>query len=263
MAEYHSRYYDKKYFLVFVIPSYPKNTEQRNAIRSTWMQVSRWDVLDKLDEEFYKRIKVIFIFGQMPSGQAFSAGFIEEQSLNNDMIVVEDITEGQFSLRPKVIWALKHSFDNFDFDFLVKTDDDILVNLPLLLLDLMTLPRGRVYCGRCLSKVGRAPQQWLYCSGGGYVLSRDLVGDILSLPGSVYQPRLPHEDILAGWLVWNVHNATRHTVRATHVPQALSLVKYRCGATNFWFYHGYKYTPPLRLVRDFETVFSSGAVVEC
>lgn len=256
---------NNKHFLVFIIPSHPKNTRRRNVIRSTWMQFTRWNVLNNLDEDRYKELKFIFIFGKMESNQTYSAEFTRELSENNDMLIDENIAEGSNSLRPKVLLGMRYTYSNFDFDYLIKTDDDVLVNLPLLLQDLMANPRQPVYWGRCLGLVGREPQRWRYCSGGGYILSRDLVQDILALPQRVFQPRIVAEDVAIGWFVWNVNNSSLSSdhIRAEHKTQALLLDKYKCGALRYWFYHGYKYEPANRMLKDFESVFMESRVLMC
>ncbi|KAL5266327.1 hypothetical protein ACHWQZ_G003674 [Mnemiopsis leidyi] len=186
----------------------------------------------------------------------------DEVSNNDDIFILKNITEGRVSLRYKNMWGFRYSHEHFNFEYLVKTDDDIIVNLPKLISDLSKYPTGYYYLGRCVNVVGKPPQRWHYCSGGGYVLSRDLVTEIVNLPRTVHRPRMKPEDVFTGWLVWNVNNSTEHSVWPGSIA-ALGLSRYKCGLFNKWFYHGYKKVNPEDRLEVFRKYFMSNTPFSC
>jgi hypothetical protein len=137
----------ENYFLVFIIPSKPDNVEVRKAIRQTWSNVSNWSVELAGVEEPYKKIKIMFIFG---SEHAHYQDFEQELELHgNDMYIIDNLVENRDSLKYKVLWGMQQAVNRYEFTYLIKTDDDIAVNLPLLISELRTLPRERYYTGNC------------------------------------------------------------------------------------------------------------------
>ena len=136
----------EKYFLVFAIPSRPTNVALRNAIRKTWSNTTSWsDSLSDVEEK-HKQIKLMFIFG---SDHKYDPAFEEELKQNNDMFVVGNLTENRISLKYKVLWAMQQSLYRYEFSYFIKTDDDIAVNLPLLIKELISRPREHFYTGNC------------------------------------------------------------------------------------------------------------------
>ena len=262
----------ESYFVVFIIPTHPRKVDTRQLIRQTWANVSAWSLLREMDEET-KKIKLMFILGRLPSNKyssQYSAEFNKELSQNqDDMFVVDDITDGYQSLRQKVTWGMNYSHLHYNFKYLVKTDDDISVNLPVLLQALLKFRPGLRYTGSCINKSGRKPQRFTYCSGGGYVLSYELLGHVLNLPYTVYNRTLKPEDAFTGWLVWNVnqlnnvYNTTQYSVRAKWAVRALSLARYRCGKITRWFYHGYKKKPIEFRLQQFKDVFMNDTAIDC
>ena len=259
--------YEDNYNIVFVIPTHPSKITIRQAIRETWANVSAWSLLANEDGDKIK-IKVMFVIGALES-DSYSAEFEEELSQNDDIFVVSNITEGYYSLRYKVLWGMEYSYQHYKFDYLVKTDDDIIVNLPVLIEALSSLTPGLRYTGNCNRAVGSKPQRWKYCSGGGYILSRDLIGHILKLPETVHNHSMKPEDVFTGWLVWNVnnlnnvYNSTEFTVRPRYNFRALSLGKYKCGDLNKWFYHGYRGKKYDYRVELFREVFMNNSTIIC
>ena len=248
------------YFIVFVIPTHPRKVQQRNVIRKTWAKIDEWSLLAEEDEE-KKRIKVLFVCGNVTAEDSTDE-FKEEVSNNEDIFILKNITEGRVSLRYKNMWGFRYSHQHFDFEYLVKTDDDIIVNLPKLITDLSKYRRGYYYLGRCVNVVGSPPQRWNYCSGGGYVLSFDLVTEMLNLPERVHRPRMKPEDVFTGWLVWNVNNNTEHSVKPGSV-KTLGLSRYVCGSFNKWFYHGYKRIDPEERLKVFRKYFMKNTPLNC
>ena len=107
--------------------------------------------------------------------------FLEEVKTHNDIWINDILNEERRVLKYKVIWGMLRSLQEFDFDYLVKTDDDIFVDLPLLLRYMIPLNRTNTYTGNCKFKYGGWDEfpVYPYCSGGGYVLSQDVVSAIM------------------------------------------------------------------------------------
>ena len=262
----------ENYSIVFIIPTHPRKVDTRQLIRQTWANVSAWSLLKDVDEEI-KKIKLMFILGRFPSNKYssnYSSEFNKELSQNrDDMFVVNDITDVYRSLRKKVIWGMNYSYHHFNFKYLVKTDDDVAVNLPVLLQALSRPAPGLRYTGYCVNKSGNKAQRFAYCSGGGYALSYDLLGHVLNLPSSVFNHTLIPEDAFPGWLVWNVnqlnyvYNTTQYSVRPKWAVRAFSLGRYKCGALRKWFYHGYKNTPIEFRLQQFHEAFMNNTGNEC
>ena len=262
----------ENYFVVFIIPTHPRKVDTRQLIRQTWANVSAWSLLKEMEEET-KKIKLMFILGRLPSDKyssQYSSEFNKELSQNqDDMFVVNDITDSYKSLRQKVTWGMNYSHQHYNFKYLVKTDDDIAVNLPVLLQALSKLRPGLRYTGYCINKSGRKPQRFTYCSGGGYVLSYELLGHVLNLPYTVHNRTMKPEDAFTGWLVWNVnqlnnvYNTTLYSVRAKWAVRALSLARYKCGKITRWFYHGYKKKPIEFRLQQFEDAFMNNTAIDC
>ena len=137
----------EKYFLVFAIPSDPAHVELRNAIRSTWSNVTSWgNSLSGLENQ-HKRFKLMFIFG---SEHRFNKQLNNELKMHrDDMFFIAGLEDTYKSLKSKVLWAMKEALHSYDFTYFIKTDDDIVVDLPLLINELLLLPRDHYYTGNC------------------------------------------------------------------------------------------------------------------
>ena len=240
----------ERYFLVIGIPTMTSHTAQRTAIRRTWRNVSRWAALKDV-QDHYKQIKLMFLFGKLEN-QTFSEEFKREMKENDDMYVINGLQEGRLVLKYKVLWALKRSL-TFDYDYFVKTDDDIFVNLPLMLQSLIMSPRERVYTGGCLHAYGGwgGYPTWKYCSGGGYVLSRDVVMAMEKLPQEVHNVRFKPEDAYTGWMVHKLNTLTDFKVKVFN-QGLLKVGMYKCGPfIRKWFYH---YVRPYKMESFFQMI---------
>ena len=98
---------------------------------------------------------------------------------------------------------MKKSVELFDYKYFIKIDHDTLVDLPNLAKGIRTLRDENVYTGACTFRIanGEYKNLFSYCGGGGYILSRDLVEKISSLPEKNINILLIPEDEYTGWLV--------------------------------------------------------------
>ena len=137
----------EKYFLVFAIPSDPHHVELRRTIRKTWSNITSWgNSLSRIDD-WHKRFKLMFIFG---SEHEFNQNFENELKMHgDDMFIIDGLEDNYSTLKDKVLWAMTKALHSYDFTYFIKTDDDIVVNLPKLLADSRKLPTDHYYAGNC------------------------------------------------------------------------------------------------------------------
>lgn len=162
--------------LVLVISS-PANSQQRDVIRQTWLSLSR-------KNHDYQAFFVIGSRG-LNSKQEYDINL--EKSLHNDLISLP-IQDAYGDLTKKVLKSMEFSEKNYRFDYLLKADDDTMVDIEKVLKELKTMNDPLLYWGFF---DGRAPVQtkgkWAdplyrlcdryipYALGGGYVLGKDIV----------------------------------------------------------------------------------------
>ena len=101
---------------------------------------------------------------------------------------------------------MEKSVELFDDKYFIKIDHDTLSDLPNFAKGIPTLRDENVYTGACTFRIanGEYKNLFSYCGGGGYILSRDLVEKISSLPEEDINISLIPEDGYTGWLVAEV-----------------------------------------------------------
>ena len=229
----------EKYFAVFLIPTLPGKVNARKTIRETWANFTAWAAFTPAEQE-YLNFKLMFIVGNTRD-KPYSSEFIEESFKNKDIVIASALEEHRMVLKYKVLWGLQRIQRLYDYKFIVKTDDDILVNLPLVLKKLQSLQHNNmVYGGDCYRRYGGfgGLPRYKYCSGGGYFLSRDMVTSLMGLGLEVHNVPFRPEDGYIGWLVYNVNKNLNFSLEVPkQFPDVLSLVGYKCGTFKHWFYH--------------------------
>ncbi|XP_062139536.1 beta-1,3-galactosyltransferase 5-like [Drosophila sulfurigaster albostrigata] len=130
--------------MLIVIHSAPANVEKRTAIRATWGSESIISVNSTL--------RLLFLFGRADNEDE-QLQLLQEQGLYGDMLQ-GNFRDAYFNLSYKHVMALKW-FDNHchTAQLLLKVDDDIYVNTPLLLQRQPALlyqrqPRELLLCAR-------------------------------------------------------------------------------------------------------------------
>lgn len=204
--------------LIFMIMSSPFGAPKRAAIRRSWLAL------------YEKRVREVkftgkFVIGTKGIADSRLTELSNEQLLFNDIVHFDDFQDSFHNLTVKVlrsiVWAKKH----YQFDYLIKCDDDTFIQIDRLVRALrqMNCPRY-LYWGYFTGKgrpdlIGKwAERQWYLCPhyipyamGGGYVLSRQLVNVIANLSHvlQIYN----NEDVTVGlWMA--PYNITRiHDIR--------------------------------------------------
>ena len=196
----------QKYRLLIMVTSQSNGFGRRSNIRSTWG--STWHQRTDLPSW-----KTIFQLG-LPNDHKMQNSTLEEATKYKDMIF-GNLTDTFYTLSVKVIvgfeWATKYC----DFDFLLKTDDDVFVNIPNVFkfLSEPDIPRHRLYAGNVHFRSG--PIRWRskyrvttleypyrqyprFTSGGGMVLSRDVAAGMVNIHNNSNYFKL--DDVYVGML---------------------------------------------------------------
>lgn len=174
------------FHLLILITSNLKNFERRHTIRMTWGEdpVSR-----------NRKWKTYFLVGRTDDNFHLYQLSLEIQRYGD--IVLADTIEDFYNLAPKLHMGFEWANKYCDYKFLMKGDDDVFVNVPRLLdfLDDAGTPKESLYAGNChyaanVFRDGRygisKEEYWKdiyprYCSGGGYILTKDVVEKFLSV----------------------------------------------------------------------------------
>ncbi|XP_035793137.1 uncharacterized protein LOC118467134 [Anopheles albimanus] len=120
--------------VLVLVHSAPANVEKRDTIRSTW---GRPD----------SRARLIFLLGAVNTSAAQRA--IEEESLTNDDIVQGSFVDAYRNMTYKHVMALKwYNYHCPDARYVLKVDDDVFINTPVLydVLQLVAPQRNLLLC---------------------------------------------------------------------------------------------------------------------
>ena len=168
------------YTLLILVTSNILHFDRRTLIRHTWGNDRNCNMF---------KWKVFFLVGRTHDGLHLNKLSCEADMFND--VIFGDTYEHFFNLTFKLQMGFEWSVNYCKFKYLLKADDDVFVNLPKLfafLYDKET-PRSRLYAGNVhyAAKVFRSgkyavskKEYWKkiyprYCSGGGFVLSNDVV----------------------------------------------------------------------------------------
>ena len=249
------RYAGSYPYMIFLIPSRLEDFQRRQQVRLTWLDLACWEASGELNVTGpgHMQFKAMFILGNISAAE-------EDPNLSNqldteigeyeDVYVNTLIPEGR-GIRDKVLWGLQESINTYNYSYLVKVDQDTVVDLPNLLQE--PLPLEQVYTGNCLKKpkVGDFTD-FKYCLGGGYVMSRDVVEGVVREGREVMGQS---EDVQIGWNndedAWVGYLVNRMGLQPQHSPRALlNFQGFEMYNFNFWFYHWLK--RPEKLSRLYE-----------
>lgn len=179
-------------FLLVIVCSAVSNTDARNAIRDTWMKAKRVQngtLLSAL-ENITLGVKVAFLLGETTNETIQNDVYLENE-LHGD-IIQEGFYDSYLNLTLKSVMLLKWVTTYCpEVSFVLKTDDDMFVNIPALVGYLSTIHRQNVIVGylfcharpvKDLRSKWYSPQFMFdgkeypdYVSGTGYVMSGKIV----------------------------------------------------------------------------------------
>jgi len=196
--------------LAVMIISAPNNFNLRDTLRSTWL---------KLNPSKGSLVKHFFIVGVENLNADTLRKLRQENTVEGDLILMEDLTDSYANLTLKVTRGFAHLSTSNPYRFIMKTDDDSFVRLDSLVREVEGLRIG----GKCFYWGffdGRARVQrkgkWKeteynlcdlylpYALGGGYVLSKKCSDFIIRNAGML--KKYNSEDVSVGtWLAATDH----------------------------------------------------------
>ena len=183
----------KKYFLLILISSSPhdeSHREKRNAIRTTWGQCDQLYLMYTESKQLPKDISCRLVFFM---GRTFNDTSIIQESKQYGDILIADYIDSYGNITNKLLLTFKWS-NQFPPTFVLKTDDDVFVHVPRLILKLVTIKDRRYYGGIIwVGTVNRDPKRrhfvsyntfgesWFppFCKGAFYVFSGELLPKLL------------------------------------------------------------------------------------
>lgn len=174
-----------KYRLIILILTSPENFEQRNAIRKTWLSEKHASV---------KHLFAVGTWGVLPEQRE---KLLLEDKRFNDLLLLPHLQDAYGILTKKLLYSLKEIYKYYDFDYLLKCDDDTYVIVDKILRELDKWQnkgtKKELYWGFFNGKaqVKRSgpwkETDWFLCDyylpyalGGGYILSYNLIRFIIS-----------------------------------------------------------------------------------
>lgn len=230
---------DTLYLVLMLIHSALNQTQKRNAIRKTWLSS---DMLGDTPTTYW------FLIGGKGVSEEENVNLEQEQKRCNDLMILWDIKNDYYELTSRSLHSMVHIINNYNFVYMLKTDDDYFLNTPVILSELNSIyPRERFYWGRfsCHNPPmdgGRWDEkEWHWCDvyypyayGGMYVLSQDVVQLIVDNSKSLHHYSC--EDVSVGaWLApYNLYRVNdgriyvQHGTRcsrgyiAIHIPHRLA-----------------------------------------
>ena len=204
-------------FLIMLISSHPNHFEARQAIRATWGNNNGF-ILNK-------KVRLRFIIGQQTDfSQTYQKKLEIQSKIHKEYFLYQDIIQANFSeshrnLTLKVVLGLKWVSSNCpNTKFVFKGDDDVFVNVEALVRYLSSLGNltglylGSINNGfvvRDETSKYFVPESMYpatfyppFMSGGGYVLSGDIILQLYQTSISTYL--LPLDDVYQGILTKRV-----------------------------------------------------------
>ena len=171
---------DQMLTLLVLVMTGPKNQDQRDAMRKTWLKASFGS----------SEVSHYFVIGTKQQPAEVLAVLDKEQAEHQDLLLLEDFQDAYERLTEKLALMLEWADKNLDFQFLFKADDDTYAILDTIVNELKSdkqnvndLFWGYFYGRGRVKKSGPWKEtSWKLCDyylpyarGGGYVLSRPLV----------------------------------------------------------------------------------------
>ena len=170
------------YKLLVMVTSHSRNSWRRSWIRTLWGNKTMWQM---------RGWRIVFVVGKEEDNSVL-ASITNEAKKYND-ILVEDVIEDFYQLSKKLIVSFTWALRNINFEYLLKTDDDTFINIDnaFEFVNKNISPNGyfgNVVFDNMVERVGRygvskkehlADYYSPYCSGGGFIMTRTTVSEIL------------------------------------------------------------------------------------
>lgn len=192
-----------KFNMLVLIQSYISHGDRRNSIRKSWGNCTT-------NNPAYKW-KVLFIIGTTKEER--DPNLLSEEMFKHNDLLFFKTGESFYNLTEKLQKSFQWITRHCDFRYLLKADDDVFVNMGALYdyLGQERMPKTELFTGQVMwwSEVYRDGRYAIdkgypravyprYCSGGGYILSHDVVMKFVKL--FPYVPYMRIDDAYFGEL---------------------------------------------------------------
>eukprot|EP01063_Lacrimia_lanifica_P030152 TRINITY_DN4747_c0_g3_i1.p1 TRINITY_DN4747_c0_g3~~TRINITY_DN4747_c0_g3_i1.p1 ORF type:complete len:412 (+),score=108.00 TRINITY_DN4747_c0_g3_i1:49-1236(+) len=246
--------------VLFGILSAPKYAEKRDACRQTWFKYKGYGT----------QWKAVFLLAGTKD-ETLMAAMRAEQEQHGDLLVNTTFEDGYYKITQKVSyfvnWAVEQQ--DFEFDYVVKTDDDSFWQMDLFLADLKTQPRKRLAWAKTRghyrphrkpgfkwdmpysewSEEQQKKHKFTMMAGAGYLFSRDVAALVAEKARNQAEyPFMRLEDVYHSYLLYRSGVKPRGTGRFMHLKQE----KGRC-REDFYLQH---YVGPIKMKRIWSRVLN-------
>ena len=191
------------YKVLVLVSSNAPHDWRRNQIRKKWGNRTIWTTK--------AACRVIFVTGGTEDLGVINQVHLETEKYKD--VILEDIPESFYALSQKVMIGLQWAHSNFHYDFILKCDDDIFVQMDRLM-HAVDNNKNEGYFGQVMGRqpVMRKGRYVLtleehkndhfdpYCSGGAFLISFDTVNKIIPLFD--WKKPLKIDDAYIGQLVY-------------------------------------------------------------
>ena len=203
----------KKTFMLTLIMTGPHYTDRRQAIRETWLSKTP-------SEHLY-----YFVIGTKNIPKHSLKDLNQENKVHKDLLLLSSFEDSYDNLSQKLLHMITWAYDNVDFEFIFKADDDTFANVNKMY-DLLNdevydknLYWGYFYGKGNVKRSGQwAEHDWFLCEhylpnarGGGYVISRRLAGYVAR--NSELLQLYKSEDITLGTWMAPLNIKRQHDIR--------------------------------------------------
>ncbi|XP_033198509.1 beta-1,3-galactosyltransferase 6 [Bombus vancouverensis nearcticus] len=206
-----------KFRLMVLILSNPDNLERRATIRKTWLAQKQ------------ATVKHFFVIGTLDILSEQRKTLHSEQQKFDDLLLLSRLPDSYGTLTKKVLHAFKEIYEYYEFDFVMKCDDDTFALVHKILKELDKWDskgtKKELYWGFFNGKahVKRSgpwkETDWILCDyylpyalGGGYILSYNLV-KFIAINADIFK-LYKAEDVSVGvWIAPLANIERKHDIR--------------------------------------------------
>ncbi|KAH3883790.1 hypothetical protein DPMN_007758 [Dreissena polymorpha] len=199
-------------YLLIVVPSVPSHVSIRAVIRNTIGSYGRYT------SPF--SVKLVFVLGR--DGDAYTDLAVRNESHFYGDIVQADFVESYYNLTRKMLVTLKWvSVYCSEIDYMLKLDEDVFVNIPVLIKYLKTFRyttdgsiHGHINSDSPVRRTGKWAVKWTdfpmpqypnYAAGNSYVISGNIISRMFTV--SEYLPYIPIEDVFVTGILGKIVKA--------------------------------------------------------
>ena len=202
--------------IVILVLTRPDAFTRRLAIRHTWMQEHNLRLV---------QVTMKFVLGAHNVTKQLLQRLQSENNMYRDILFLEELDDAYNRLSLKVVLALKWASQNLNFDYLLKTDDDVYVRVRLISKVLKEMNcQKMLYWGHLfLRPIPYRTGKWAelkffncetyypYAGGGGYIISEKVLKTIM--PYSESFALYNSEDVTVGNMLGPVNMQKRQDKR--------------------------------------------------